>query len=460
MLELLEENERPIFSVSDLVTYLRVHVEEDPVLSQVWVRGEISNFHHHHRGHMYFTLKDEGSKIRAVMFAGNNRRLRFVPKDGDDVLVRGYLSVYERDGQVQLYVQEMQPNGVGELYAAFQQLKERLEQEGLFDPAHKKPLPFYPRRVGVVTAPGGAVIRDIITTIRRRSPNIHILLHPVPVQGDGAARAIAAAVDALNEWGEVDVIIVGRGGGSLEELWAFNEEVVAQSIFRSRIPVVSAVGHETDVTIADFVADVRAATPTAAAEQVSPRWEELHDRLTACQHRLVKAMQRRLQFTRDRLERLKKRSGLRQPGTRLIQYEQRLDDLVHDLLRAMASRLRDGRRNLEQQAYRLWVHRPAERIREFRAQLQQWRKVCVFHMKQRCRVHRAEWERLVDQLDALSPLRVMRRGYALVYRYRGEDLIRSVRQVNPGDLLDVRIADGRLQCQVWKKEESADGGGE
>ncbi len=256
-------------SVTELVRYLRFHLEQDELLSRVWVRGEISNFTRHASGHMYFTLKDGESRIPVVMFAGNNRRLLFSPKNGDDVFARGYVSVYERGGQVQFYVQEMRASGQGDLYTAYLQLKERLEQEGLFT-APKKALPFFPTRIGVVTSPSGAAIQDILTTIRRRFPNVHILLYPVQVQGEAASTAIAKAIDTLNELKEVDVMIVGRGGGSLEELWAFNEEIVARSIYRSEIPVISAVGHETDYTIADFVADLRAATPTAAAEQVVP----------------------------------------------------------------------------------------------------------------------------------------------------------------------------------------------
>ncbi len=319
--------QRQALSVTELVRYLRTILEEDEGLFSVWVRGEISNFHHHVRGHMYFTLKDESSRIRAVMFAGNNRRLRFMPRDGDQVLARGYVSMYERDGQVQLYVLEMQPDGVGELYVAFQRLKEKLEAEGLFDAELKKPLPFLPQRVGVITAPGGAAVRDIITTLRRRYPIAQVLIYPVPVQGEEAPQAIADALDFMNRREDVDVLIVGRGGGSLEELWAFNEEKVVRSIHRSRIPVVSAVGHETDVTISDLAADVRAATPTAAAELVAPSLHELEDRLAVLADRLGRSLEKLLLRKRERLEGLRSLAALQHPRRRLRQYEQRLDQL-------------------------------------------------------------------------------------------------------------------------------------
>ncbi|WP_232282324.1 exodeoxyribonuclease VII large subunit, partial [Paenibacillus sp. oral taxon 786] len=250
-------------------------LESDQVLTDVWIRGEISNFTHHSSGHMYFTLKDADSRIKSIMFASYNQRLPFRPKEGTRVIARGNVSVYERDGQYQFYVTHMQPDGVGSLYLAFEQLKQKLEAEGLFAPGRKRPLPRFPKTIGVVTSPTGAAVRDILTTLGRRYPQAAVILYPVLVQGKGAAPSIVKAIRTLNAMGEADVLIVGRGGGSLEELWAFNEEQVARAIYESAIPVISAVGHETDFTIADFVADLRAATPTAAAELAVPHTAEL-----------------------------------------------------------------------------------------------------------------------------------------------------------------------------------------
>lgn len=448
--------QRQALSVTELVRYLRTILEEDEGLFSVWVRGEISNFHHHVRGHMYFTLKDESSQIRAVMFAGNNRRLRFMPRDGDQVLARGYVSMYERDGQVQLYVLEMQPDGVGELYVAFQRLKEKLEAEGLFDAELKKPLPFLPQRVGVITAPGGAAVRDIITTLRRRFPIAQVLIYPVPVQGEEAPQAIADALDFMNRREDVDVLIVGRGGGSLEELWAFNEEKVVRSIHRSRIPVVSAVGHETDVTISDLAADVRAATPTAAAELVAPSLHELEDRLAVLADRLGRSLEKLLLRKRERLEGLRSLAALQHPRRRLRQYEQRLDQLSWDLEKALRARLEWRRHRLEHLVSRLAARRPAEKISSLRERLERLERSCAASMIHLLRNRRALWESRVGRLDSLSPLKVMGRGYSLVYRYGEQRLVRSVSEVEPGDLLRVRLSDGQIDCQVWGREALTD----
>ncbi|WP_069188398.1 exodeoxyribonuclease VII large subunit, partial [Paenibacillus sp. GM2] len=258
--------EQRILSIKELNRYIRMKLESDSLLQDVWIRGEISNFTHHSSGHMYFTLKDKDSRIKTIMFASHNQRLPFIPKEGARVIARGNVSVYERDGQYQFYATHMQPDGIGSLYLAFEQLKGKLEAEGLFAPERKRPIPRYPHVIGVITSPTGAAVRDIITTLARRYPQAAVVLYPVLVQGKAAAPSIVKAIRRLNQMGEADVLIVGRGGGSLEELWAFNEEQVARAIYQSEIPVISAVGHETDFTIADFVSDLRAATPTAAAE--------------------------------------------------------------------------------------------------------------------------------------------------------------------------------------------------
>ncbi|MFC4078218.1 exodeoxyribonuclease VII large subunit [Salinithrix halophila] len=445
------------FTISDLVRYLTLVIEQDDVLAQIRVKGEISNFKRHSRGHLYFTLKDENTRIRAVMFASYSRRLRFTPKDGDDVLIRGRVGVYERDGQVQLYVTSMQPKGVGDLHAAFLELKEKLEEEGLFSPLFKKPLPFLPRRVGVVTSAHGAAVRDIITTIRRRSPIADILLHPVPVQGEEAPEAVAEAVERMNTL-EVDVIIVGRGGGSLEELWAFNEEVVARSIRASRIPVISAVGHETDTTISDFVADVRAATPTAAGELVIPRFDDLELRFASLKSRLLRAQRQRMAAAEERFSRTMRRPVFRRPGLRLEQQQQRLDHLTADLVKGVRLQAGSCRNRLEQGEARLSGQRPSARLQAFSDRLTRLTHKCKLEMSRYTRDKRVDWLRRVERLDALSPLQVMKRGYSLVYRRGGEELVKSVRQAEPGDLIRVRFTDGNLKAQVWGWEENPDDG--
>ncbi len=259
-----------IFSIKDINRYIRMKLESDQLLGDVWLRGEISNFTHHSSGHMYFTLKDKDSRLKCIMFASHNQKLPFIPKEGTKVLARGNISVFERDGNYQFYVTQMQPDGIGSLYLAYEQLKRKLEAEGLFEASRKKTIPRFPSVIGIITSPTGAAVRDIIITLQRRHPSVPVLLFPVLVQGAGSASAIVRAIEMMNQMAEVDVLIIGRGGGSLEELWAFNEEAVARSIAASKIPIISAVGHETDFTIADFVADLRAATPTAAAELAVP----------------------------------------------------------------------------------------------------------------------------------------------------------------------------------------------
>ncbi|SFS93107.1 exodeoxyribonuclease VII large subunit [Marininema halotolerans] len=444
------------FTITDLVRYLTLMVEKDEVLSQLRVQGEISNFKRHARGHLYFTLKDEHTRIRAVMFAGNTRRLRFTPKDGDEVLIRGRVGVYERDGQVQLYVTWMQPRGVGDRYAAFQELKEKLEQEGLFSPLFKKPLPFFPRRVGVITSAHGAAVRDIITTIKRRNPAVNILLLPVPVQGEDSPGAVAKAIQEMNGF-DVDVMIVGRGGGSLEELWSFNEEIVVRSIYDSTIPVVSAVGHETDTSLADFVADMRAATPTAAAELVTPRLDDQVSRLSVLKNSLLRAQQRQIDGMKERLAYAVSRPLFRRPRTRLDQEQQRLDYVTADLIRGIRFRLSRQQHELDHHRTRIQAQSPQARLASISDRLNRLNHGCKREIHRRIKEQKDQWHRRVERLDALSPLKVMSRGYSLVYRQNETELVRSVRQIQPGDLIKVRVSDGKLKAQVWGWEEVPDG---
>lgn len=445
-----------IWSVSDLVFYLRTSLEADQQLKRLWVKGEISNFIHHERsGHMYFTLKDNKTKIKAAMFARRNRLLHFTPKNGDAVFVRGKVSVYERDGQMQLYVQEMQMSGVGDLYLAYEQLKEKLAQAGYFT-APKKDLPRFPQKVGVITSANGAVIRDIMTTMKRRFPAVNILLYPVPVQGEGAAEEIAAAIDRMNQLAEVDVLIIGRGGGSLEELWAFNEEVVAESIYRSTIPVVSAVGHETDTTISDFVADVRAPTPTAAAELVVPSTEELMEQVQIWHKRLTRSIHILLKHKKDQLAYYQTRPIFDRPHKLYIQYEQRLDALATQLKTRCSLLFQQKEKQLMQVNHQLQAVNPIQNLARQQEKLMRLHKLLITQIQQQLKDNHRKLLQLIYRLDALSPLKVMQRGYSLVYRLHPDELISSVEQTQVGDLIRVRLVNGELKCQIWSVEEQKD----
>lgn len=447
--------EREVWSVTDLVSYLRSALEAQQ-LRQVWIKGEISNFVRNERsGHMYFTLKDESAKIRAAMFARRNRRLSFLPKDGDEVFVRGHVSVYERDGQMQLYVLEMQMSGLGNLYLAFQQLKEQLEKKGYFS-APKKELPAFPNRVGVITSPSGAVIRDIITTIRRRFPSVQILLYPVSVQGENAASEIAHAIDRMNQLQEVDVLIIGRGGGSMEELWAFNEEIVAESIYRSRIPIVSAVGHETDVTISDYTADLRAPTPTAAAELVVPDRRELQEYLASIRQRLIQSIVSQIQLKQNQLRYVTERPVFKQPQHLYAQYIQRLDTMATTLRHHFFLQIQKKTKQLNQLQYQLQQVDPSHQVAQQRQAVKHLSSLLEKQMKQRLKEARRTLMHMTDRLDALSPLKVMRRGYSLVYPWNQQKMITRAKQANVGDLIRVRFSDGVLKCQVWSVEEWKD----
>ena len=322
---MIAQPSRHIYSVSALTAEVKAVLEDG--FSAIWVEGELSNFKHHTSGHMYFTLKDAQAQIRGVMFRGHNRLLRFHPIDGLAVLVSGTVTVYERRGEYQINVEFMEPRGVGALQLAFEQLKAKLEAEGLFDEARKRPLPLLPRRIGIITSPTGAVIRDMLTIIGRRFPGLEVLIHPVAVQGECAAAEVAAALERLGARADLDVLIVARGGGSLEDLWAFNEEGVARAIVASAVPVISAVGHETDVTIADFVADLRAPTPSAAAELVVARRDELRQRVDDLMARAVATLQHGVAVRRGRVEMLGRHLVLLSPAIRLQRQVERLQGL-------------------------------------------------------------------------------------------------------------------------------------
>lgn len=436
-------SEKTILTVSRLTALLRGVLEEN--FEQVWVQGEVSNLSAPTSGHLYFTLKDSGAQLRCVMFKGAVKNLKFRPSDGMGLIVRGRISVYDQRGEYQLICEYLEPSGLGALQAAFIQLKDRLAKEGLFEQDHKKALPPFPQRIGVITSPTGAAIHDILNVLKRRFASLEVVLYPVRVQGEGAALEIARAIDDMNRLGEVDVLIVGRGGGSLEDLWAFNEEPVARAIHRSRLPVISAVGHETDWTIADFVADLRAPTPSAAAELVISSSLELRTRLDALDHRLRRATEGRLNALVLRLEAL--RHQLHAPGTMIGHLSQRIDDLTERLEMALEHLVRRRRDQHGHLHSTLLLHSP-ERIREqLRQRLHTAMDRSEHLLLERLARLRQEFYTLAARLDVLSPLQTLARGYAIASRSDGR-VLTSIQGVCPGDRLTVRLRDGSADCRV------------
>ena len=398
----MEDFEQQIFSVTTLTQAIKQTLEDG--FFTIWVEGEISNLATPRSGHVYFTLKDEAAQLRAVIFKSAARLVRFELENGMQVLLRGSLSVYEARGEYQLIVSRAEPRGAGALQAAFEQLKRRLEAEGLFDPAHKRPIPLLPKKIGVVTSPTGAAIRDILNIVSRRFANVHVLIAPARVQGAEAPAEIVRAIEMLNRLPDVDALIVGRGGGSLEDLWAFNEERVARAIFASRIPVISAVGHEIDFTIADFVADLRAPTPSAAAELVVRNKADLAQTLDAQHARLKQAMRHLLDRSRAAAAHAARRVS--DPRRRVNELQQRVDDLSQRLARAM-------RRALERK--------------------------------------QAQRDTQIAKLDALSPLAVLAKGYAICRNAATLRPVKRAADANVGDALLVRMLDGELRCEISNK---------
>jgi exodeoxyribonuclease VII large subunit len=438
--------ERTVLTVSEVSERIKI-VLEDTFLD-VWVEGEISNLRTPASGHSYLTLKDARSQLRAVLFKLQRRYLRFDPKDGMLVIARGRISVYEPRGEYQMVLDYMEPKGVGALQIAFEQLKGRLAEEGLFDASRKRPLPALPRRLGIVTSPTGAVIRDMLQILRRRFANLGVCVYPVRVQGDGAAAEIARGVELLNRYAGIDVIIVARGGGSLEDLWAFNEEAVARAIYASKVPVISAVGHEVDYTIADFVADMRAPTPSAAAELVIRPKAELHAELRAVAQRLERAMQHRLEALRARLEACRQRRVLKDPWSPLHTLEQRLDEFSARLARTIRARLHLAREALEGGEAAVTHLSPATRVGLLRARLTALEQRLIAAQRGQVRHQREEVERLTATLQALSPLAVLARGYSICRHQADGRVIREAQAAAPGTHVDITLWRGSLQCTV------------
>lgn len=391
---------KPI-TVTELNKYMKDKVATDEFLNNVFIKGEISNFKHHYTGHMYFTLKDENSLIKCIMFKSSTATLKFVPKDGTKVVAYGTVSVYEKDGIYQLYCKSMKEDGIGDLYTAYEELKRKLSLEGLFDEKHKKKIPFMPKIIGVLTSNTGAVIRDIINVSTRRNPNVYIRLFPVPVQGEGAGEKIAEAIEFMNTEKLAEVLIVGRGGGSLEDLWPFNEEIVARAIYNSEIPIISAVGHETDFTIADFVADLRAPTPSAAAELAVTNIEDLENTITLYKNRLKIALRKKTEVMRLRYEKSINSVVFKNPYQKLNDYYILIDRKVKSLENFALQNLKD------------------------------------------CKLKATK---AITRLDTLSPLKTLTRGYSMV-EVDGK-VVSSSKDLKKGDMINLLFADGNTKAKV------------
>ena len=389
-------------SVSELNRYIKEKFDNDEFFANVLIEGEISNFKHHYTGHMYFTLKDETSLIKCIMFKTYTGHLDFVPKDGMKVMILGSVSVFERDGTYQLYAKAMKQLGkIGDLRAAYEELKAKLEKEGLFDSSHKKPIPMMPQTIGVLTSNTGAVIRDIINVSTRRNPKVHIRLYPVPVQGEGAGTKIAEGIKFMNEHHLADVLIVARGGGSLEDLWPFNEEIVARAIYASEIPVISAVGHETDFTIADFVADLRAPTPSAAAELAVSNIDELEKKLYQYQNRFAQALVKKVELMKLRYEKCMKSRVFTQPLQKIQEQYMLIDNRI---------------------------------------------KTMEYSIMQKLQQEKANTQNLILKLDALSPLKTLARGYSIVLK-QGK-AIKSAKELKKEEEIEIRMQDGKTKAKI------------
>jgi exodeoxyribonuclease VII large subunit len=423
------QNEQLVLEVSQVNSYIKEMLDTDGLLGSLCIRGELSNYKKYPSGHHYFTLKDGQSQLKCVMFRSSAMRLRFRPENGMMVQAAGRITVYPRDGIYQLYCVAMTPEGAGDLAVAFEQLKKKLAAEGLFDPAHKKPLPAYPHRIAIITSAAGAAVHDMLRIIRHRYPLAEVKLLPVRVQGEEAAGEIAAALDYANRYQVADLIITGRGGGSMEDLWAFNEEVVARAIYRSKIPVISAVGHEPDVTIADYVADLRAATPSNAAELCTPDRQELRQKITDAQARMASLLSRQVKNCRTQLELRKNARVLQSPENYLADRRQTLDVLTEKLARTMGSRLTKETAQLTLCRQRLSTAETAVLAKE-----------------------RKRLETAAARLDAMSPLKVLSRGYSITENDRGIAVV-SAKTLQPGDHILIRFHQGSIDARVEKVRE-------
>ena len=389
-------------TVTDLNKYIKGRIDNDEMLNNVLVKGEISNFKNHYTGHMYFTLKDENSLIKCVMFKTYTTHLSFMPKDGMKVIILGGVSVFERDGVYQIYAKAMKEDGLGNLYVAYEELKNKLSNEGLFDEKYKKPIPFMPKTIGVLTSNTGAVIRDIINVSTRRNPNVNICLYPVPVQGNGAGEKIAEGIEFMNKNKLADVLIIGRGGGSIEDLWPFNEEIVARAMFNSEIPIISAVGHETDFTIADFVADLRAPTPSAAAELAVANIDDVRETLKTYNNRYKVALKKKIELMKMSYEKCMTRQAFKNPTQKINEQYMLIDMKVKSLQNSILLKIKEDK---------------------------------------------TKFVKEVAKIDALSPLKTLTRGYSIISKQDGK-IAKEVKDLSQGEKVSIRLSDGSVDAQV------------
>jgi exodeoxyribonuclease VII large subunit len=440
---------RQILTVSELTARIRDLLTRN--FTDIFVHGEISNCRPAQSGHIYFTLKDDRAQVRCVFFKQQQRGIKFRPEDGLQVTVRGSISVYEQRGEYQIYVEKIEPVGLGALQLAFEQLKKRLEAEGLFDPARKKPLPLLPSRIGLITSPRGAAERDVVRILARRFPNVHLTVYPVRVQGEEAAGEIVKALKFFNARKIADVLILARGGGSLEDLWAFNEEIVARAISDSQIPVISGVGHETDFTIADFVADVRASTPSAAAELVVQTRREFDKHIADLRGALAEQMRYRILVLSRRIHELAARRGFRRPLDLLRQQRQRTDELTSRLALGLRARLEQSRKRFTAAHLRIVSFDFRVKIAAFRLRLEKRATELGVRAERLLQRKRDRVEKLLLQLNERSPLKVLERGYAIATNANGI-VLRDAAQVQIGDSVSLRLHRGKVITEVKKKE--------
>ncbi len=442
--------ERRVWKVRDLVAAVRTHIERE--YSDAWVEGEISNFRAPDSGHLYFTLKDGNAQIRAVMFRSSARLLRFRPADGLQVVVRGRVTIYEDRGELQISAEYIEPKGTGSLQLAFEQLKAKLEAEGLFAAERKKPIPSLPSRIGIVTSAQAAALRDILNILERRHHSVNVLIYPAQVQGEAAAQEVAAGVRYFNQYDNVDVIIVARGGGSAEDLASFNNEALARTVAASEIPVISAVGHETDFTIVDFVADLRAPTPSAAAELVIRSRQEIEDHASALHERLTRAMRYRLLMGRQTLTELAQHGAFARMMEVIRQRQQKLDDLTHRMELAERQLLEQFRRRWETTSAAVRHYDLRLVLSGMRKELDSRTTALLAVTRNVLLQHRVCTERLHTALESLSPLAILDRGYALVFDSEGK-LLKDSRSVKVGEEISARLSHGQIQAAVTKKQD-------
>ncbi|WP_318614980.1 exodeoxyribonuclease VII large subunit [Sporosarcina sp. YIM B06819] len=436
----------PYLSVQALSKYIKRKFDADPHLRNVFVKGELSNVKSHPSGHIYFTLKDDKSRIQSAMFRSSAAQLKFRPENGMNVLITGDVTVYETTGNYQLYVQSMQPDGIGELYLAFEQLKESLDKEGLFDARWKSSLPAFPQKIGVVTAQSGAAIQDICSTIARRYPLAEIILFPAVVQGAQAAPSIVQSIEQAEAHGSIDVLIVGRGGGSIEDLWAFNEEIVARAIFSCRIPIISAVGHETDTTIADFVSDRRAPTPTAAAEMAVPARDELFERLLDRKRALYNALSNQMKHERKRLMTLQTSYPLQFPERLYRPFTEKLIGLEGRLQRSSQAITSQRASELQRLSSMLSTFAPEQRIKEEQRNVTLLTERLTRAVQHDVRIRSERFQASIRMLQALNPLNVMERGYSIVYQ--DGVVANSVTSMEVGKSIHIKLQDGTAEALV------------